>query len=519
MRNSQKKIITYFLVLSLNNIGYSAEAEYFKVDLTNQLKNEASTKVKNGDEKFEIGLKLLKSIRELDNIDPRNMFDYKVISTEHKNNKLIIDYSISIKDDVLEKYSSNLPIIKIINKSAILNQYSNESSLENINEEDHSTIVRIGYTKIVEIIGNPIGIKLADRNGKVLLHQPTASAVTSKLIDLLINSFANKNPQRITKINLQAEIPITTQDAIRIDRIIFENYPHPDNVNGMKYMKSIKLIRTNLYEMINNFSKGELISYEIARENLHRSMIAAALQAYNMFSNESKETQSIYFGTLIGYLEQADIIDHLVLYKLFKNQNNTETLAFISGYEPIFNNENGIFFKIKNWKNSYTYKYPEKYPEEIQKGCKKYLPKNYLYANPASNFGANYGNEINELMSDIGMVNDTSVLERPDGKIRIITGVVSSLTSNGGIIYSNEEKGNSRPIQYTNNQKTVVLNPINIDKSIVRIVGTYDRNSKIQLKNSFGATRLVDSANITAICIESIFSENDLLQFLVKPNN
>jgi hypothetical protein len=160
--------------------------------------------------------------------------------------------------------------------------------------------------------------------------------------------------------------------------------------------------------------------------------------------------------------------------------------------------------------------YKFQYGGASKTGCDAFIPDNYQYNNPSSVFGVNPTKEVNALMSQLGMINDSTVSGAPDGKIRVISGKISALTNDGGIIYNNSQYGDAKPIKYTltNKSKTINQADIKLDSVLVRIVGTYNQNTKIQLRNNVGGSRNVDAINLDVLCIEPLASDQDLMKIL-----
>lgn len=209
----------------------------------------------------------------------------------------------------------------------------------------------------------------------------------------------------------------------------------------------------------------------------------------------------------LWYSKTAEII---AIQSLVENGKSKNSYAVVNDFITIFSAEN-----INNVADG---SYRAKYNSDVEIGCQQYITKDFKFDNPAKGFGFDGGNEVNAMMNQMGMANNSVVLGSPDQKTRVITGFISSLTENGGIISNGNTMKDANPIQFTKNAKTVVFNPekVTVGQSLVRIVGTYDQNSKIKLTNGLGGTKIVDAANINVTCIEGMQSSDDMMQNLYK---
>lgn len=502
-----KRYSTFIKVIfvSIFPISFAHGAD-FKIDLSETISKEASAKIVDGAEKKKIALEYFR-LRSLlhDLIASDKIIIPNIESTAYANGSLTIKFRLNFEKTELEKLYQILgedPRVdgdKLVDlKSEIIKTDSKYVLEIDSNSNIHIPLPDVLLGEFSELVNNTYQIMLLSDSGEII--KSTNYGVSPvRLVKTKV--VLTDNQEHTVKMELPAQEAAKIK-SIKIKRIFFTD----DTLLAGKLLKYKSLIKSNQSKLLLSSQSSEpMLAFDMAREKLLLSVSDVITMWSNLERNKNAyaaQTQVAYqFG--LWFSQAAEII---ALQSLAENEKSTKSYAFINDFVSIFSEENlnGI----------QTGRYRIKYRSDTEIGCQRYIPKDFKYDNPAKGFGFDGGNEVNAMMNQMGMANNSVVLGSPDQKTRVITGFISSLTENGGIISNGKTMNDANPIQFTKNGKTVVINPekVTVGKSLIRIVGTYDQNSKIQLTNGLGGTKIVDAANINVSCIEGMQSSDEMMQ-------
>jgi hypothetical protein len=226
----------------------------------------------------------------------------------------------------------------------------------------------------------------------------------------------------------------------------------------------------------------------------------------NLTSNGRK---SLYIYALYA-ITKAYVADNVIVFSILQNSTDQLLLGFAIDHSSLFRLE--IIAEIIDGKRQFA----AKSGETGLDGCARFIPEGYQYSGNNSSFNPVSDNNVNTVLNQMGLLNNTVTLSEPDKKTRVIVGRIESLTGEGGIIRNNGKYQDDQPVVYTRTSKTVVISPekISVGNTMIRIIGTYDKNSKIKLSNRLGSTRIIDAANISVVCMEPLYNDADLVRML-----
>ena len=498
---------------------FNAYGADFKIDLSEKISNEAKKKIIDGAEKKKVSLELLNNIQAIDSERfIEKVIKLNILSTDYSNGKLIVKYNIKLDSVEATNYLKAMgEVAKIdFNKLADWNSNTGTSYTQNTDkfrpiflEGDSNSKVNsgnIGYLQMWEFdYSYYIKFALLTENGESL---KTTYIEAPNIFQI------RKDGINLAGDNLSAEVIISAQDAAKIKSIQLKFTTRQGDDNAAKIYSSLEKIKKAREALLLSSQTSEpILSFDIAREKLILSF-KDLFYWWNLAKrNEGADAKRItaqLLGLMLHNLNLAKITEIIVLQTIIETNSFNNSDAIISDLSSMFS--------IDKLNSVGQGGYKVKYRSDVEVGCQKYIPKDFKYDNPAKSFGFDGGNEVNSLMNQMGMANNSVVLGNPDQKTRVITGFISSLTENGGIISNGDTMKDANPIQFTKNAKTVVFNPdkVTVGKSLVRIVGTYDQNSKIKLSNGLGGTKIVDAANINATCIEGMQSSDEMMQNMYK---
>jgi hypothetical protein len=489
---------------------FNAYGADFKIDLSETISKEAGAKIVDGVEKKKIALEIFRLRSLLDEfIVSGKLINPNIESTTYVDGSLAIKFKLNLEKMELEG------LFKILREDPEINTVTLgdlKSKIEKVKSENFVGVDSNSSIKIPlsNYFANDVIHIGANNNYRITLLSESGEAIKSS--DYYISSIVFETNKFIFVDNKEQTVNmnITAQEAAKIKSIKIIRFGHSKDTLIGQLFKYESLIKPSQLKLILSSQSSEPeLAFDLAREELLLSF--KNLVTMQSFLAKEKDgflpIVTLSLGVAINLSRAAEII---ALQSLAENKKITDSYAFISDFVPKLSSNNIV--DVANGR------YRVKYKSGIELGCQKYIPKDFKYDNPAKGFGFDGGNEVNSLMNQMGMANNSVVLGSPDQKIRVITGFISSLTENGGIISNGNTMKDANPIQFTKNAKTVIFNPekVTVDKSLVRIVGTYDQNSKIKLTNGFGGTKVVDAANINVTCIEGMQSSDEMMQNMYK---
>jgi hypothetical protein len=494
-----KILLIYIAFIFFSNHALSQE---FKVDLSTQIKNSIQNKVIDASEKKKAALLFYKLTSEIDNLNISDLLETRINSVEYVSGKLIIKYSLVIKDSAEKLIEKNIAELIKINFSSLTNKLATKDQIYEINSK--STKHFVTYL-------------MAKKSRDIQLYVPVINAIDSS--GVILTKFNNLDEQSIqyarktlidkseVNIEIKAEsqytdvFELSPSIASKIKNFKFElienDFPEKSKIkSGSDELNKSSI---NLLSTLN--SKNIIEDFQINREIALGKLLTTA----KFFLGDRNKT---YVPNFVHFIHLIHLVDHIIFYSIIERDMDSSILQY--EFEDVFQ-----FDTMSQYLNGRK-KYKFQYSNASKTGCDAFIPDNYQYNNPSSVFGVNPTKEVNALMSQLGMINDSTVSGLPDGKIRVISGKISALTNDGGIIYNNSQYGDAKPIKYTLSNKSKIINQadIKLDSVLVRIVGTYNQNTKIQLRNNVGGSRNVDAVNLDVLCIEPIASDQDLMKIL-----
>lgn len=489
---------------------FNAHSADFKIDLSETISKEASTKIVDGAEKKKITIEIFRLRSLLDEfIVSGKLINPNIESTAYANGSLTIKFKLNLEKTELEnlfKILREVPEIDI-NTLADLKSKIKKVKSENFVGVDSNSSIKIPLSTFVmnDVVhignNNTYRITLLSDSGEVI--KSSDYNVGSMNFEAAKFIFADNKEQTVN-------MNITAQEASKIKSIKIKRFANSkDTLLGQLFIYESLIKPSQLKLILSSQSSEPELAFDMAREGLLLSF--KNLVIMQSFLAREKHgflpNVNLSLGVAIILSRAAEIT---ALQSLAENGKFNESYAFINDFVPKLSDNN-----ISDVANQ---RYQVKYKSDIELGCQKYIPKDFKFDNPSKAFGIDSGNEVNSMMNQLGMANNSVVLGSPDRKTRVITGFISSLTENGGIISNGNTMKDANPIQFTKSAKTVVFNPekVTVGQSLVRIVGTYDQNSKIKLTNGFGGTKIVDAANINVTCIEGMQSSDEMMQNMYK---
>ena len=495
-------LIIYITFIFFSNYAFSQE---FKVDLSNQIKKSVENKVIDASEKKKAGLLFYRLASEIDNLDVNDLLEMKINSVEYLSGRLTVNYSMLMKESASQLIDKNINELRKINYESLVNKSATKDQIYEINSKSTEGFIRfllIKKSRDVEFYKPTIDV--LDSSGVIL----------TTLTELDENSFEYPRKQLLKKVGISldtnleniAVFELSPSIATRIKSLKFEKVESKSSV-GIKVRSTsdeLKKLSQNILSTLN--SNNIIEDFQIKREIALRKFISDSQTAFS----PTKTAGKIYTYHYLHIVQIFNLIDHIVFYSIIETNVDSSILKY--EHDDIFKIEKNVAYV--DGKKIYKFQYSN----ASKTGCDAFIPDNYQYNNPSSVFGVNPTKEVNALMSQLGMINDSTVSGLPDGKIRVISGKISALTNDGGIIYNNSQYGDAKPIEYTltNKSKIIKQSDIKLESVLVRIVGTYNQNTKIQLRNNVGGSRNVDAINLDVLCIEPIASDQDLMNILFK---
>lgn len=506
-------------ILASSLLVFYAYGADFKIDLSEKISNEAKKKIIDGAEKKKISLELLNNIKI---IDPEVFIDkvikLNVLSTDYTNGKLIVKYNLKLDPVEAANY---LRVIGEVSKIDFknLSDWNSKPGTSYTQNTDNFLPMFLDGDLNSKVNAGSIGYLQWWEfdflyNIKFALLTENGEPLKTTYIEAPYIFQIQKGNINLTGSNLSAEVIISAQDAAKIKSIQLRFTTRQGDDNAANLARSlVKIKKARDALLLSPQTSEPILSFDIAREKLLLSFKDLFywwdLAKRNEGADATRITGQISH-LMLHNLYIAKIIEISALQTIIENNSFNNSEATLSDLSSIFS--------IDKLNSVGQGGYKVKYRSDAEVGCQKYISKDFKFDNPAKGFGFDGGNEVNSLMNQMGMANNSVVLGSPDQKIRVITGFISSLTENGGIISNGNTMKDANPIQFTKNAKTVIFNPekVTVGKSLVRIVGTYDQNSKIKLTNGFGGTKIVDAANINVTCIEGMQSSDEMMQNMYK---
>jgi hypothetical protein len=485
-----------------------------KIDLSRQIASEASGLAGVASEKKALGLKWLDASRELDNFKIFNQYDFEIKSFRYAGENLFVSYSARLNK---EKARASSEKIKFIQEFAVSILHDKKTSVANHapNKNNVKDMAKgIAAWSIGGSVGsNSVAIYFLDENGKEVAKQEAPISDIQKLIRNWASLLDNAEPYGIY-IDFESTAKITRQDAAKIKSIKIDNF-HKMADGTVDSLGRKWATRININPLLASLNSNDPInSYEVARDGMMLELINnfrefIPYQRHYTASKDTKTLNHLYLWHAYA-IARAYVADSIVAFSILQNSTDPLLLAFAADHSSMFDIE--ILASIIDGKRHFS----AKSGSSNTNGCENYIPKDYQYAQNGSMSNPSGNNNVNLFLSQMGLLNNTAILGEPDKKTRVIVGAIESLTSDGGIIRNTGKNQDEKPIVYTRSSKSVVINPekISVGTAMIRIVGTYEKNSKVQLSNRLGGSRIVDAADISVVCMEPLYNDTDLLKML-----
>lgn len=499
------KSIVIALTIFLANQAHSSE---IRIDLSNQIKSETSSQVVDASKKAELGMQWLKAANELEIFNFLDLYEFEINSYKYENNSLTVNIRATINPEksnyIIEKFRfiNNFSIRQIQDKRLSIN--STDSNPRGYN----GLLTRsLSYLVDLSIFNNQVATVLKNDKGDSIASQNISESDLKSLTSNWYNIASNANAKEQNFFESKLIFKISKQDALKIKTIKIEKTKASANEKSLVAIANRWISDLSPISILESLlATNPLASYEIARDS---SIVNLLAQYEELRKTADSRTSAPHLAleSIFYYITaKFNIADNVFSYLLYQNTKNPAAQAFVADHISEFTVQN--FDEITSKRKKFS---PHSGVTQTA-SCEKYVPRNHPFATP-NTFLTKNERIVYFMMNKLAMKNDVSVLADPNKSIRVIVGSIETLTNDGGIIGDAGINKNQNPVVYTKTAKSIVINPEKIAAKTVtvRIVGTYENNTKVSFSNRTGGKRTVDAPDISVICMEPLYTDFELM--------
>jgi hypothetical protein len=474
-------------------------AQNFNIDLSNQIQKEVTSSVVNLNEKSRDSIQWLKYTEKLSKTKLTDIYTLKITSYTYTEGSLNVQVEATLNEGFsgLIKEINFLRKVDIDSLTSKINIYRERNKI-NPKEIEQDDVPLVGLRTVImsNLLRENLGISVYDAENKLIFSksfEPNLIELFGAPLNKLILS-GDESDFKNHKINFS--LAVSRQVAVSIKSLRIEGNILPNDLekNWGKILEWNSILGVkNILESLN--SSNPVNSYLRSVDQLiEGSQKVTNFLIADAFRN--KKFNSTWQLAAVFYFVRANVADNAVIYQFYKNVSDSKIAGLIGDHESIFtvnaldgilNRKRGPLQKKGNFAS--------------ETGCERHLPKNYTF-------------KSDNLFKNI------ETLLKPDSALKVVVGRIDSITNSGGIIKSTE-LGQNLPILYTKTNNSVIVDQdkISVKTQVVRVFGSYDSNSKIEMTNQLGAKRIIDAPNLNLICMEVLYSDDDLINlvFGAKP--